>query len=89
MRQFGCTFMTEIAYGTMGSSRSDPSFSNWLHTVDRWSILCILVLFGIVVGIMFLLISLLITQTPNAPEGSSYQPASLVNGEIVPGQFSP
>ena len=48
-----------------------------------------LVLFGIVVGIMFLIISLLITQTPNAPEGSSYQPASLVNGEIVPGQFSP
>ena len=76
MRQFGCTFMTEIAYGTMGSSRSDPSFSNWLHTVDRWSILCILVLFGI--GLL-----LGLAASPPLAEKNGYAPFYYVYKQVI------
>ena len=46
------------------------------------------VLVGMVVGILFILVTLLLTQTSNAPEGSTYSPAKLVNGEVVPGSFN-
>ena len=76
MRQFGCIFMTEIVYGTVGSSRNEPSFSNWLHTVDRWSILCILVLFGI--GLL-----LGLAASPPLAEKNGYAPFYYVYKQVI------
>ena len=68
--------MTEIVYGTVGSSRNEPSFSNWLHTVDRWSILCILVLFGI--GLL-----LGLAASPPLAEKNGYAPFYYVYKQVI------
>ena len=45
--------MTEMVYGTGTSRQIEPIFSKWLHTVDRWSILCVCALFliGLLLGL--------------------------------------
>ncbi len=39
--------MTEMVYGSMPSRVSEPVLPRWWRTIDRWSMSCILVLFGI------------------------------------------
>jgi len=39
--------MTEMVYGTIPVASIDPIVPRWWQTVDRWTLTCILVLFGI------------------------------------------
>ncbi|MGY9049171.1 cell division protein FtsW [Puniceibacterium antarcticum] len=39
--------MTEMVYGTVSVRDSEPVLPKWWRTVDRWSLSCILMLFGI------------------------------------------
>jgi cell division protein FtsW len=73
--------MTEIVYGKVESSRIEPSFSNWLHTIDRWSILCILTLFGI--GLL-----LGLAASPPLAERNGYAPFYYVYKQIIFGSLS-
>ena len=73
--------MTEIVYGKVESSRVEPSLSNWLHTIDRWSILCILILFGI--GLL-----LGLAASPPLAERNGYTPFYYVYKQIMFGSVS-
>jgi len=39
--------MTEMVYGTVPVKTGDPILPRWWRTIDRWSMCCILILFGI------------------------------------------
>ncbi|ESW60746.1 MAG: cell division protein FtsW [Rhodobacter sp. CACIA14H1] len=39
--------MTEMVYGSMPSRVTEPVLPRWWRTIDKWSMTCILVLFGI------------------------------------------
>ncbi|MEM8801160.1 MAG: putative lipid II flippase FtsW [Pseudomonadota bacterium] len=39
--------MTEMVYGSVPSSDGEPILPRWWRTVDKWSISCVLLLFGI------------------------------------------
>ena len=39
--------MTEMVYGTVPAQSGDPILPRWWRTIDRWSMCCILILFGI------------------------------------------
>ncbi len=39
--------MTEMVYGTVPVRTGDPILPRWWRTIDRWSMCCILILFGI------------------------------------------
>ncbi|HQU68431.1 MAG TPA: putative lipid II flippase FtsW [Albidovulum sp.] len=39
--------MTEMVFGTAPSHAGDPVLPRWWRTIDRWSLACVLVLFGI------------------------------------------
>lgn len=39
--------MTEMVYGTVPRSDGEPILPRWWRTIDRWSLTCILILFGI------------------------------------------
>lgn len=39
--------MTEMVYGTAPVQSGDPILPRWWRTIDRWSMCCILILFGI------------------------------------------
>ncbi len=39
--------MTEMVYGTVPVQTGDPILPRWWRTIDRWSMCCILILFGI------------------------------------------
>ncbi|MFN3148067.1 MAG: putative peptidoglycan glycosyltransferase FtsW [Paracoccaceae bacterium] len=39
--------MTEMVYGTVPVRDGEPILPKWWRTVDRWSIVCVLILFGI------------------------------------------
>ncbi|WP_372611335.1 putative lipid II flippase FtsW [Aquicoccus sp.] len=39
--------MTEMVYGAVPARSGDPILPRWWRTVDRWSLSCILILFGI------------------------------------------
>ncbi len=39
--------MTEMVYGTVPRSDGEPILPRWWRTIDRWSLACILILFGI------------------------------------------
>ncbi len=39
--------MTEMVYGTMPAQAGDPIIPRWWRTIDRWTMSCILILFGI------------------------------------------
>ena len=45
------------------------------------------VLLGLVVSIMIIIVTLLLSQSSYAPEGSKYIPAKSINGEIESGSF--
>jgi cell division protein FtsW len=72
--------MTEIVYGKVESSRVEP-LSSWLHTTDRWSILCILILFGI--GLL-----LGLAASPPLAERNGYTPFYYVYKQILFGSVS-
>ncbi len=39
--------MTEMAYGAIPKGDSDPIFPRWWRSIDKWSVSCVLLLFGI------------------------------------------
>ena len=39
--------MTEMVYGTLPKRDGDPILPRWWRTIDKWSVSCILFLFGI------------------------------------------
>ena len=39
--------MTEMVYGSMPSRVTEPVLPRWWRTIDKWSMSCIMVLFGI------------------------------------------
>ncbi|KAF0675454.1 peptidoglycan glycosyltransferase FtsW [Profundibacterium mesophilum] len=39
--------MTEMVYGTLPSRDGEPILPRWWNTIDRWSLTCVLLLFGI------------------------------------------
>lgn len=39
--------MTEMVYGTVPSGNGEPILPKWWRTIDKWSLACILALFGI------------------------------------------
>lgn len=39
--------MTEMVYGAVPAQRGEPVIPKWWRTVDRWSLSCILMLFGV------------------------------------------
>ena len=39
--------MTEMVYGSMPSRVTEPVLPRWWRTIDKWSMTCIMVLFGI------------------------------------------
>ena len=39
--------MTEMVYGSMPMRRGEPILPRWWRTVDKWSITCVFILFGI------------------------------------------
>ncbi|PIE15093.1 MAG: putative lipid II flippase FtsW [Rhodobacterales bacterium] len=39
--------MTEMVYGTVSAHEGEPVLPKWWRTVDRWTLSCILILFGI------------------------------------------
>ncbi len=39
--------MTEMVYGALPKADGDPILPRWWRTIDKWSLSCILVLFGI------------------------------------------
>ncbi len=39
--------MTEMVYGTVPAQTGDPIIPRWWRTIDRWTMSCILILFGI------------------------------------------
>lgn len=39
--------MTEMVYGALPRTKGDPILPRWWRTIDKWSISCILILFGI------------------------------------------
>ena len=39
--------MTEMVYGTLPVRDGEPILPKWWRTVDKWSLACVLILFGI------------------------------------------
>ena len=39
--------MTEMVYGAVQDQRGEPILPKWWRTIDRWSMFCVLILFGI------------------------------------------
>ena len=39
--------MTEMVYGSVPVRNAEPVLPKWWRTIDRWSMSCILILFGI------------------------------------------
>ena len=39
--------MTEMVYGSMPARVGEPVLPRWWRTIDKWSLTCVLVLFGI------------------------------------------
>ena len=39
--------MTEMVYGSVPAGDGEPIFPRWWRTIDKWSISCVLILFGI------------------------------------------
>src|SRR6056297_780678 len=39
--------MTEMVYGALPAASGDPVLPRWWRTVDRWTLSCVLALFGI------------------------------------------
>lgn len=39
--------MTEMVYGAVPAQSGDPILPRWWRTIDKWSVSCILILFGI------------------------------------------
>jgi cell division protein FtsW len=45
--------MTEMVYGTVSVRAGEPVLPKWWQTVDKWSLSCILMLFGIGIWLGF------------------------------------
>ena len=73
--------MTEMVYGTVKHSSVEPSLSKWLHSIDRWSILCVLTLFGI--GLL-----LGLSSSPPLAEKNEYSPFYYVYKQVVFGSLA-
>jgi cell division protein FtsW len=73
--------MTEMVYGTVKHSSAEPSLSKWMHSIDRWSILCVLALFGI--GLL-----LGLSSSPPLAAKNEYPPFYYVYKQVVFGSLA-
>lgn len=73
--------MTEMVYGTVKHSSAEPSLSKWLYSIDRWSILCVLALFGI--GLL-----LGLSSSPPLAAKNEYPPFYYVYKQVVFGSLA-
>ena len=73
--------MTEMVYGTVKHSSAEPSLSKWMHSIDRWSILCVLALFGI--GLL-----LGLSSSPPLAAKNEYSPFYYVYKQVVFGSLA-
>jgi cell division protein FtsW len=70
-----------MVYGTVKHSSAEPSLSKWMHSIDRWSILCVLALFGI--GLL-----LGLSSSPPLAAKNEYSPFYYVYKQVVFGSLA-
>ncbi|KRS16240.1 putative lipid II flippase FtsW [Roseovarius indicus] len=70
--------MTEMVYGAVPARDGDPVLPRWWRTIDKWSMSCILILFGI--GIL-----LGLAASPPLAEKNGFQPFHYVERQAVYG----
>ena len=68
--------MTEMVYGAVPRHEGEPVISRWWRTVDRWSMSCVLILFGI--GIL-----LGLAASPPLAERNGLEPFHYVQRQAV------
>jgi len=78
--------MTEMVYGSMPMAATEPVLPRWWRTIDKWSMTCILVLFGI--GLLLGLAASVPLATRNGLEPFYYvQRQALFGGFAVLAMF--
>lgn len=73
--------MTEMVYGTVPVQTGDPILPRWWRTIDRWTMSCILILFGI--GLMLGLASSPPLAAKNGLEPFHYVTRQAVFGAVA------
>ena len=68
--------MTEMVFGTMPMRAGEPVLPRWWRTVDKWSLSCVLALFGI--GIL-----LGLAASPPLAEKNGFAPFYYVERQVV------
>ena len=68
--------MTEMVYGAVPARAGEPVLPKWWGTIDKWSISCVLILFGI--GIL-----LGLAASPPLAERNGFQPFHYVERQAV------
>ena len=68
--------MTEMVFGTQAVRAGDPILPRWWRTIDRWTLLCVLALFGI--GML-----LGLAASPPLAEKNGFQPFHYVQRQAV------
>ena len=68
--------MTEMVYGAVPARDGDPVLPRWWRTIDKWSMSCILILFGI--GIL-----LGLAASPPLAEKNGFQPFHYVERQAI------
>ncbi len=68
--------MTEMVYGTIPVRDTEPVLPRWWRTIDKWSISCVLILFGI--GIL-----LGLAASPPLAEKNGFSPFHYVERQFV------
>ena len=68
--------MTEMVYGAVPARDGDPVLPRWGRTIDKWSMSCILILFGI--GIL-----LGLAASPPLAEKNGFQPFHYVERQAI------
>ncbi|GGO51665.1 cell division protein FtsW [Roseovarius pacificus] len=73
--------MTEMVYGTIPVRESEPVLPKWWRTIDKWSMSCVLILFGI--GIL-----LGLAASPPLAEKNGFAPFHYVERQAVFGALA-
>ena len=68
--------MTEMVYGAVPSRDVEPVIPKWWRTIDKWSMICVLILFciGILLGL---------AASPPLAEKNGFQPFHYVQRQAV------
>jgi cell division protein FtsW len=73
--------MTEMVYGAVPVRDGEPILPNWWRTIDKWSVSCVLILFGI--GIL-----LGLAASPPLAEKNGFQPFHYVQRQAAFGSMA-